>query len=131
MRVCLRAFQITAYGETRDMNRLDRSIALLLLVALAGCRDQAPAPTSAPAQAAAVQPVEAPPPREPVVLEDVVETDSRYILGISYPPGINRYPGLAAELKDYSDAARQDLMDAVAALDPDGGGMLYDLALEY
>lgn len=131
MRVCLRAFQLTAYGETRDMHRLDRSIALLLLVVLAGCRDQAPPPPAAPAPGAEVPAPQAPAPREPVVLEDVVETDPRFILGITYPPGINRYPGLAAELKDYSDAARQDLMDAVAALDPGAEGLLYDLALEY
>ena len=116
-----------------DMSRPDRGFALLLLLSLAACRDEAPrqAASVADAPGAPVPVAETPAPREPVVLEDVVETDPRYLVGISYPPTVNRYPGLAAELKAYSDAARQDLMEAVAALDADAGGMLYDLALEY
>lgn len=113
------------------MDRPDRAVALLLLVALAGCRDEAPPPPAAPAPPPMVQAPTVPAPREPVVLEDVVETDPRYIIGISYPPEVNRYPGLAAELRDYSEAARQDLMDAVAAMGDEPGGLLYDLALEY
>ena len=114
------------------MDRLERAVAVLLLLALAGCRDQAPSPSpTGSAPPPAVQAPDAPAPREPVVLEDLVETNPRYIIGISYPPEVNRYPGLAAELKAYSDAARQDLMDAVAALGDDADGMLYDLALEY
>ena len=35
----------------------------------------------------------------PVVLEDVIERDPRYIIGISYPPVAREHPGLAALLK--------------------------------
>src|SRR5690606_41117919 len=47
---------------------------------------QAPLPQAGPAPA-------------PVVLEDVVETDPRYIIGITWPDGVDRYPGLAVLLK--------------------------------
>lgn len=115
------------------MIRLSRPFVLpLLALALVACRDEAP---RAPAAATPTPQAEAPlaePPREPVELADVVETDPRYIVGITYPPEVNRYPGLAAELKAYSDAAREDLMEAVAGLEADAtAGTLYDLALEY
>lgn len=115
------------------MTRLFRPIVLpLALLALAACRDEAP---RAPAPAAPAPEAQAPlaePAREPVELADVVESDPRYIIGITYPPALNRYPGLAAELKAYSGAAREDLMEAVAGLDADAGaGTLYDLSLEY
>lgn len=115
------------------MIRLSRPFVLpLLALALVACRDEAP---RAPAAATPTPQGEVPlaePPREPVELADVVETDPRYIVGITYPPEVNRYPGLAAELKAYSDAAREDLMEAVAGLDADAtAGTLYDLALEY
>src|SRR5690606_28948480 len=62
-----------------------------------------------------------------------METDAHYIVGISYPPGMERYPGLAAELKRYADAARADLMEAVEAYDPatGDGRVPYDLTLAY
>ncbi|MDH5832472.1 DUF3298 and DUF4163 domain-containing protein [Luteimonas kalidii] len=116
------------------MNRLSRPIVLpLLLLALAACRDEAPRAPDTRAPQAAVESPDPAPPREPVELNDVVESDPRYIVGITYPPEVNRYPGLATELKAYSDAAREDLMQAVAGLDADGGSgtTMYDLALEY
>ncbi|TYT25187.1 DUF3298 domain-containing protein [Luteimonas viscosa] len=112
------------------MKRLLPTIALLL--ALVACRREAappaqPEPVASPQTPAAnVEPL-----REPVVLEDVVESDPRYILGITYPPDVDKYPGLAAELKAYSDAARADLLAAVAELDAAAGPALYDLALEF
>lgn len=102
---------------------------VLLPLLLVACRNEAPsasAPGPAPGEAGGV--VETPA-FEP--LEDVVETDPRYIVGISYPPAVNKYPGLATELKAYSDAAHDDLMEAVSGLGPEAGATMYDLALEY
>jgi hypothetical protein len=65
-------------------------------------------------------------------LKDVMEAGDGYIIGISYPSSASRYPGLAAALKAYSDAARADLMRAVreAADDPARPGP-YDLSLSF
>jgi hypothetical protein len=35
----------------------------------------------------------------PVALEDVMQRDPRYLIGISYPPAAKAYPGLANLLK--------------------------------
>jgi len=106
-------------------------VPVVLLCALAACRYQAPesrvAETPADGQQAA--PVEAPA-TGPVVLEDVVETDSRYIIGITWPEGADRYPGLAVLLKEYADAARADVLQAAEAMEP-GTDAMYDLALEF
>jgi hypothetical protein len=83
-----------------------------MVLLLASCnRERQPTPGPAPAPAP-------PPPAAAQVatLQDVIERDPRYMIGISYPPIANRYPGLAAELKRYADGARADLMRAVAAL---------------
>src|SRR5690606_2269133 len=67
----------------------------------------------------------------PVVLEDVIERDPRYIVGISYSPVAKSHPGLAALLKAYADAARAELDTALQGLGdarPDGP---YDLALAF
>lgn len=101
---------------------------LVLVVSMAGCDRQAvPAGGDAATQAAA-QAEPAPP---PVVLEDVIERDPRYIVGISYSPIAKSYPGLAALLKAYADAARAELDAALQGLGdarPDGP---YDLALAF
>jgi len=111
------------------MKRL--AVSILVVCALAACRPEAPAQPGASAVAGA----EAPTPQagtapEPVVLEDVVETDPRYIIGITWPDGVDRYPGLAVLLKDYADAARAEVLEAVEALEP-GTTAMYDLALEF
>lgn len=109
---------------------------LLAAVALAGCQREGDVAGGAvdgrPNPATDEAGADADPP--PVVLEDVMESDPRYLVGISYPPGMERYPGLAVELKRYADAARADLMEAVAGLEtaPDGAGTApYDLALSF
>ena len=68
------------------------------------------------------------------VLEDVMESGPGYIIGISYPPAINRYPGLAAEIRRYAEGARAELMEGVEAMDPastGSAGVPYDLALPF
>ncbi|HEU4773379.1 MAG TPA: DUF4163 domain-containing protein [Lysobacter sp.] len=68
-----------------------------------------------------------------VDLTDLVETNARYVIGISYPPSASKYPELAAQLKHYADAARDELMQAVAA-QPQGeaaSAALYDLSLSF
>ena len=109
------------------MGRLvDRILALAQLAALAlasvGCRREAAGEAGGAVAEAG-----------PLVLEDVMETDPRYIIGISYPPGIARYPELAGALKRYADAAREDLMEAVDARDPStvAEGGPYDLSLPF
>ncbi len=100
-----------------------------LLIVLAACERESASPdvpAATPARPAAT--VEAP---APVVLKDVIEQDPRYIIGISYPPVANRYPGLAAELKRYADAARAELMQALAGLGEDKPPAPYDLSLAF
>lgn len=99
------------------------SIALLILCS---CRREAPAPQPAPSGVATTAPA-APAPQE---LKDVVETTSSYVIGISYPPSASKYPGLAAELKRYADAARADLLQAAAERRPDAPAP-YDLSLSF
>ncbi|MDR0181557.1 hypothetical protein [Lysobacter arvi] len=89
------------------MSRL--SIAVLgcvVALALASCdREAAPAtaPVAKPAQPA---PFVAP--------QDVFERDARAIVGISYPPGLERYPALAKLLVAHAQARRAVLDGALA-----------------
>ena len=102
------------------MSRNQTWIVLLALLALsAGCRREAPAdaapqPGDAPAQPAPAGDAADPP---APALEDVIEHDPRYVVGISYPPSAKAHPGLARALDDYAQAARQELMQAVEGLD--------------
>lgn len=100
-----------------------------LVVGLAACqRDSTPA--GAP-QATSPSLAEVPATPAPVELKDVVERDPRYIIGISYPAVATRYPGLAAELKRYADAARAELMQAVAGIGEQKPVAPYDLSLAF
>lgn len=103
----------------------------LLALVLAACQRDVPAPAQssagdAPPPAETVQPLE----ETPTELKDVVEMDPKFIVGISYSPEANKYPGLAAELHRYAQAARDELMEAVggAELQP---GTMYDLSLNF
>lgn len=106
---------------------------VLLAVLLAACqREQAqpaPAKQSTPDAPAPVAPVAAtsPQPR----LHDVIERDPRYMIGISYPSDVNKYPGLAAALGNYADAAKSELMQAVNGLGDDKPTAPYDLSLSF
>ncbi len=110
---------------------MNRRLPLLLLLAaaLVACRQEAPqVPSATPAPA---DPGDAVAVVAPIELKDVVETDPRYIIGITYPPAVNKYPGLAVELKAYADAARNELMEALEGVDEHAGPVMYDLALEF
>lgn len=110
-------------------------LAAALLLTLAACKQETPsaspaspadagsaASPSAEADAAAAAAVE---------LKDVIETNDRYIIGISYPPAVNKYPGLARAVADYSEAARAELMQAVDGLGNDKPSAPYELSLSY
>lgn len=106
----------------------------LLFAVLAACQREAPPQADSPAtppQAAsgADGAVSAPPATAP--LQDVIERDPRYLVGISYPDGIDRYPGLAAELRRYAEAARAELMQAVEGLAGEKPSAPYDLSLAF
>lgn len=102
----------------------------LLLLALAACdrgRGDAAAPT-APGDGDAATGTA---PAAANLLEDVVDTTPRYIIGITYPQDASRYPGLAAALRAYADAARKDLMTAVEGIGNDRPTAPYDLSLSF
>ena len=84
------------------------------------------APATAPGDTAIVAPAD-------VKLEDVSESTSDYIIGISYQVPAEQYPGLAAELKKYADTARNDLIEAAKARSQPGGASSapYDLSLSF
>ncbi len=111
------------------MLRVPCLLLLILLVTACG-RDQAPAPSSAPL-AGADQGAAATPGGATTDLSDVIENDRRYLVGISYPRGIDAHPGLAAALKRYADGTRADLMQAVEELGDTPPTSPYDLSLAF
>jgi len=100
---------------------------------LAGCQrgeEAAPAPDAAPAaEAAATGPT--PTTEAPLDLRDVVENNEREVVGISYPAGIDRYPGLARALQEYATSARGDLQQALDGLGNDKPTVPYELSLSF
>ena len=108
-----------------------RAVAVTVLcLAMVACKREAATPTTATAPgttpeaatAAAVPEVE---------LKDVAETTPDYVIGISYQTPAAKYPGLAAELKRYADAARTDLVEAAQARKKGEGSAPYDLSLNF
>ena len=103
-----------------------------LLLALAACKREA---SVTPEAGQPVAPgTEAPGTAElPAVgeLKDVIETSDSYIVGISYPPAVNKYPGLARVVSQYADAARAELMQAVAGFGNDKPSAPYELSLAF
>jgi peptidoglycan-N-acetylmuramic acid deacetylase PdaC-like protein len=110
---------------------MKRLLTFSLLFALAACQREASSPQAqAPATPASppAQPAATPQSAE---LADVIERDPRYVVGVSYPKDINQYPGLAAELRRYTDAARNELKQAVDGLGNEKPSAPYDLSLAY
>ncbi len=108
-----------------------RASLMVLTLALGACKREAdvtPA-TAPPAVAPAIE--TAPSVPATPVLKDVIETTDKYIVGISYPPVVNKYPGLAREIAAYSDVARAELMQAVAGFGNDKPPVPYELSLGY
>lgn len=105
--------------------------AALVVLAMAGCRKddtQAPAAATDGAPAAEALADAAP---AAVELHDVIETNARYVLGISYPPAANKYPGLAQALSDYAEHAKAELLKAVDELGNDKPTAPYELSLAF
>lgn len=102
----------------------NRLLAMTLLLALAACQRETPAPQAQPQ-------AQAPPPEPAVVLKDVSESNPNYVVGISYPPSANKYPGLAAALLRYADAARAELKQAVDGIGTEKPTAPYDLSLSF
>jgi len=104
------------------------------LVLVAGCKrdgdNQTPAAGDTPVAAAPVDTTEAPA-DAPLELRDVIQTSPQAVIGISYPPDIARYPGLAKALAGYADSARAELQQAVDGLGNDKPTMPYELSLSF
>jgi hypothetical protein len=108
--------------------RLPLAATLSVALLLAACKKEQ---STATEQTQPSTPVVAQTQPAPVELKDVIENDPRYILGISYAPNAAKYPVLASELQRYADAARQDLMKAVAESDPKKLAVPFDLTLSF
>jgi hypothetical protein len=109
--------------RTLQISAVSAVFATLFLTA--ACQRQAPPPQ------AGTNPAPAARPATTTVLQDVIERDPRYIIGISYPPVARQYPGLAIELKRYAEAARAELLQAVASMGTQKPPAPYDLSLSF
>ncbi|QNP40904.1 DUF3298 and DUF4163 domain-containing protein [Lysobacter solisilvae (ex Woo and Kim 2020)] len=112
---------------------LPRTLLVLALSAgasLAGCKREQPAQPAAPAAdtPAAVTPATA---AVDASLQDVTEHTADYIIGISYPPVASQYPLLAAELRQYADSARKELLEAAKGRAQAGSSAPYELVLPF
>jgi hypothetical protein len=99
----------------------------LACLLVAACHDRADAPSAghAAAKRAAI------PATSRVKLKDELETTGTHVIGISYPPGLDRYPALAAEAQRYASQARQQLLDAAKQRPPSAQDGPYELSLEF
>ena len=104
-------------------------LSCLLMLALVGCgRDSTQPAATTTSGARPTSSTRSAPTAAPAALQDVVERDPRFMIGISYPPVASTMPGLAAELKLYADAARAELMQAVAGMGNAKPAAPYDLS---
>ncbi|KTF37578.1 DUF3298 and DUF4163 domain-containing protein [Xanthomonas vesicatoria] len=107
---------------------------LLMLALLAGCTQREPNAVEQPEPAADA--ATAPPAPEPLMvqsgpLEDVIEHAPAYMVGISYPRGLDAYPELTALIRKYAQDARSELMEAVSGLGNDKPAAPYELSLAF
>ena len=113
------------------MQSVSRNFLLLfLLLLLSACQREADTP-AVPAEPAATPAVVGEPVQAPAPLKDVIETNESYIVGISYPPMLDKYPGLAQAVAAYAAAARAELMQAVAGFGNDKPTAPYELSLSF
>jgi hypothetical protein len=111
---------------------MKRLLTCSLLLAVAACQREAPPTQGRPGQAAQETPAaQAPAAAAPAPLQDVIERTPNYVIGISFPKDIDQYPGLAAELRRYADAARAELKQAVDGLGGEKPRAPYDLSLAF
>ena len=100
-----------------------------LLLALAACnrspqpQSQAAMPATPATTTAAVATT--------TELQDISERGPRYMIGISFPPELKRYPALAAEVKRDTDAVRADFLKQAADNAAAGASGTFDLSLAY
>lgn len=117
------------------MSTVSKPVACLLLsvFVLAGCERSGSDAGSVAGPAEPATGVNAPAPvPEPVArLQDVIESTSTHIVGVSYGPTISNYPGLAEIVDAHSVQARSDLMEAVEAFGNDQPPSPYELSLTY
>ena len=113
------------------MRSLSKSALLVSVVLMAGaCKREAEVPAApAPVQTAPAGTIDAA--AAAPELKDVIETTDSYIVGISYPPTINKYPGLARIVSAYAESARAELMQAVAGFGNDKPSAPYELSLSF
>ncbi|MBB2805568.1 hypothetical protein FHY10_001842 [Xanthomonas arboricola] len=109
---------------------------LLVLAVLAGCTQREPTTAESAQPAADAAAAAAAPPAEPVLvqsgpLEDVIEHAPAYMVGISYPRGLDAFPELTALIRSYAQAARTELMEAVSGLGNDKPAAPYELSLAF
>jgi len=107
---------------------------VLAVLALAGCQRGGEADAGSTAKAPPQVDTAAPPPAPAAAngaLRDVIEQTPSYVIGISFPKGLERYPGLAEAIGKYADAARAELMHAVEGLGNDKPTAPYELSLAF
>lgn len=114
-----------------DTTRIGLALLAALALGVSGCKRESPAPALGPQPQDTAQPAPDAAAAPSAKVEDVSESDPRYVVGISYPPEVNQYPGLAAELKRYADAARAELQQAVDGLGGEKPTAPYELSLSF
>ena len=101
-----------------------------LLLALAAC-NRSPQPQPPQAAAAASPATTAAPAAAATDLQDISERNPQYLIGISFPPELKRYPALAAVVKRDAEAMRAEFLRQVAENKDYPGTGPFELSLMY